>query len=328
MASWMSLYKRFSPCQTARVKQLRSWLLIPLVLICLGACQSGGSDSGSPTPSPNPSSTPSPSAVPEPRAEFFGFGDWGTGTPSQFEVAAAVEADCASRGCDFGLLLGDNFYPTGVSSVADPQWQDKFENVYDGLAGPFYAVLGNHDYDGNEQAQVDYTATQSRWRLPARSYSIRLPEGAAEPLLEIFVIDSNAFGPSAATALQNALDASNATWKLLALHHPIYSNGLHGDDSAGINALLVPVICNRVDAVLAGHDHLFSHLDDPNDGCAFRQFVIGTGGKDLYPANSDPRVLYSESTFGFARFELEPQRMSLEFRRSDGSLAYSFEANK
>ncbi len=328
MASWMSLYKRFSPCQTARVKQLRPWLLLPLVLTFLGACESGDPDVVTPTPSPIPSSAPSPSATPEPRVEFFSFGDWGTGTPSQLEVAASVEADCASRGCDFGLLLGDNFYPTGVSSVADAQWQDKFENVYDGLAGPFYVVLGNHDYDGNEQAQVDYTATQSRWRLPARSYSIRLPEGAAEPLLEIFVIDSNAFGPSAATALQNALDASNATWKLLALHHPIYSNGLHGDDSAGINALLIPTICNKIDAVLAGHDHLFSHLDDPNDGCAFRQFVIGTGGKDLYATNSDPRAVFSESTFGFGRFEVETHRLYMEFRRSNGSLAYSFEANK
>ncbi|KAB2840164.1 hypothetical protein F9K50_06265, partial [bacterium] len=165
----MSLYKRISTCQSARVQTSRSWILLPFFLICFASCQSGGPEPDAPSPSPLP--TPAPSAAPEPRAAFFSFGDWGTGTPSQFEVAAAVAADCATRGCDFGLLLGDNFYPTGVGSVADPQWESKFEDVYAGLAGPFYVVLGNHDYDGNEQAQVDYTALQSRWKLPARAYS-------------------------------------------------------------------------------------------------------------------------------------------------------------
>ncbi|MBL9107498.1 MAG: metallophosphoesterase [Myxococcales bacterium] len=49
---------------------------------------------------------------------------------------------------DFGILLGDNFYVSGVSGVSgvdDPQWQDKFELPYSDLTFPIYAVLGNHD---------------------------------------------------------------------------------------------------------------------------------------------------------------------------------------
>lgn len=301
-----------------------------LMLLCLGACQNiaNGPEAPLPLPSTGINPVPDPAATPAPvRARFFSFGDWGTGTPSQFAVADAVAADCQAKGCDFGLLLGDNFYDFGVESVNDPQWRTKFEDVYT-IDAPFFAVLGNHDYDGNEQAQIDYTALQSRWKLPARAYTIRFPETADSPLLEIFVIDSNAFNDAAALALEGALDGSNATWKLLALHHPIYSNGSHGDDSAGINSLLLPIICNQVDAVLSGHDHLFSHLEEPSDGCPFPQFVIGTGGRNLYPANTDTRSLFSESSFGFARVEVETDRLALEFRRSDLSLGYTFEIQK
>lgn len=305
------------------MKRIKILSLLLLVLAFLNACQDAntGGNPGSPTPSPT--ATPVPTTL-----RFFTFGDWGTSTPSQFAVASAVTSDCQAKGCDFGLLLGDNFYPNGVASVTDPQWQDKFENVYGALPGPFYVVLGNHDYDGNEQAQIDYTATQSRWKLPARAYSIRQPEAAAEPLLEIFVIDSNAFDAAAANALQSALNASTATWKLLAMHHPLYSNGLHGDNSAGSNPLLLPVICEKIDAVLSGHDHLFSHIDNPSDGCNFPQFVIGTGGRDLYTANFDPRAIFTESSFGYGIFEIDPGSLRLEFRRSDGSLAHAFQMTK
>jgi N-acetylmuramoyl-L-alanine amidase len=61
-------------------------------------------------------------------------GDTGTGGPDQFKVAGAIFQTCASSGCDFGLLLGDNFYPDGVSSADDPQRKTKFEQ-------PYFAVL-------------------------------------------------------------------------------------------------------------------------------------------------------------------------------------------
>ncbi|MFO1462742.1 MAG: metallophosphoesterase [bacterium] len=297
-------------------------LLLAFLLLAAAACGNGPAD---PPPGPAASATPTPVPV---EVRFFTFGDWGTGTPSQIAVADAVTQNCLALGCDFGLLLGDNFYPSGVATTSDPQWQSRFEAVYDELPGPFFAVLGNHDYDGNEQAEIDYSSLQGRWKMPGRSYTIAWPPGAPDPVVEIFVVDSNAFDAASAAELQARLAASTARWKLLALHHPVYSNGLHGDDSAGINALLLPAICGKIDAVLAGHDHLFSHLEDPNDGCAFSQFVIGTGGKDLYNANPDPRALYSESTFGFAILEIQSDKLRLEFRRADGSLAYAFALQK
>ncbi len=262
-----------------------------------------------------------------PEITFFSFGDWGTGTQDQQNVADAVTVFCHSTGCDFGLLLGDNFYDEGVDSVSDPKWKNYFEDVYSQLEMPFYVALGNHDHLGNIQAQIDYTELQNRWILPARQYSQIFPEEAQTPLLEIFVIDSETFQINDGEALTSALDNSSAHWKILAMHHPLYSNGSHGD-TQGLKNLLLPIVCQKVDLILSGHDHLFSHLSDPNDGCDFHQIVAGTGGKDLYSAQSDSRALFTKSTFGFFVLNVKKDLMEFRFYEVNQNLAYSFELKK
>jgi tartrate-resistant acid phosphatase type 5 len=291
-----------------------------LALIAGAAC---ADTPASPTRTPSPS--PSPSPTPTPPVRFFTFGDWGTGDSTQQGVATALESHCAAQGCDFGLLLGDNFYEVGVASVIDSQWVDKFENVY-ALDLPFYALLGNHDYDGNETAEIDYSELQDRWKMPAPNYQIRFPAGSNPPWLEIFVIDSNKADSNTAAALEEALAASTAKWKIAAMHHPLYSNGPHPDNELGQNTLLLPLLCPAVDLVLSGHNHFFAQLDDPNDGCRLQQFIVGTGGKSLHSINPDPRAIYSEASHGFGWAEVKSDSLILEFRRSDGSLGYRYEA--
>ncbi|HKX12642.1 MAG TPA: metallophosphoesterase [bacterium] len=303
--------------------------LVALALLgLLTATACGNAPEEPPRPSPTPSASPSPSPLPTPQSvRFFTFGDWGTGGQPQKDVAAAVEKFCPHRGCDFGLLLGDNFYDVGVASVSDPQWQEKFEAVYT-LDVPFYALLGNHDYDGNEQAQIDYSALSERWRMPARNYQIRRGGNEASPLLEIFVIDSNAVDATTSAELQAAIEASEALWKIAALHHPPYSNGPHPDDELGQNAFLLPLICSGIDAVLAGHNHFFAHLDDPNDGCSFQEFIVGTGGRALHSIQNDSRTIYAEAEHGFAWIEASADSLLLEFQRRDLVRGYSYRLEK
>lgn len=296
------------------------------LILCILAGSGCGSPQLAPTlETPAPSATPAPSPSPSPSIRFFAFGDWGTGDQAQLDVAAALEAHCADKGCDFGLLLGDNFYETGVSSTSDSQWKNKFEEVY-ALQIPFFALLGNHDYDGNEQAEIDYSDLQDRWKLPSPNYQITYPQGSSAPAIEIFVIDSNKVDSSSAAALADALTTSQARWKIAALHHPFYSNGPHPDNEMGQNAFLIPLLCPAVDLVLSGHDHFFAQLDEPADGCRFQQFIAGTGGRSLHAIIPDPRTVYTEASHGFVWIEASSSSLSLEFRRSDGSLAYRYEA--
>src|ERR1043165_1559528 len=54
------------------------------------------------------------------------------------------------------LLVGDNFYPCGVSGLGDPQWT-KITAHFGPTHLPIYPVLGNHDYgDQQERGGKNY----------------------------------------------------------------------------------------------------------------------------------------------------------------------------
>lgn len=85
----------------------------PMLLAALLAagCGSGGGDAA-------PASAEA--------VQFVAFGDSGNATPNQAAVGEAMGKVCAERGCDLALMLGDNFYASGVTSVDDEQFQSKF----------------------------------------------------------------------------------------------------------------------------------------------------------------------------------------------------------
>src|SRR5215469_1276932 len=105
---------------------------------------------------------------------FLAVGDWGRhGQDGQSEVALRMGESAEQLSARFVISVGDNFYDNGVTGVDDPAWKTSFEDVYaaQSLQVPWYVALGNHDYRGNSQAQLDYSALSSRWRMPARWYS-------------------------------------------------------------------------------------------------------------------------------------------------------------
>lgn len=257
--------------------------------------------------------------------QFITFGDWGSGEPAQQAVADAATRYCSTQNCGFVLTLGDNFYQFGVGSTQDPKWKTYFKDVYKNLNLPFYAVIGNHDERGSIPAQIDYGKIDSSWRMPGEFYSIKVPNGVASPVVEIFVINNgdDQFQPDEKAWLEKALSQSKATWKILALHKPIISNGQHGDDSADINDGLVPIICGKVDLALSGHDHNFSYLKGSWDKCPIAQLVVGTGGKEVRAVNTkDPRIISTGFFFGFGWFAATPETLKFRMIKTDGSVFY------
>ena len=88
--------------------------------------------------------------------------------------------------------MGDNFYEDGVQSTSDPQWRSSFETIYSApsLQIPWYVALGNHDYRGVPQAQIDYAKISHRWQMPSRYYKVSGGQIGA-PHLDLFVIDTS-----------------------------------------------------------------------------------------------------------------------------------------
>ena len=217
------------------------------------------------------------------------------------------------------LELGDNFYPRGVLSADDPQFQTAFEKPYELFNVPVYVVLGNHDNgsnggEGNNNARGDFQLQYQspKWRMPARYYNFGVPLGSSAPFAEFFALDSNPLTSYVADAdpkwepkayaakqlawLQQKVQASSAAWKVVFAHHPYVSNGLHGNagtydsDKTGEKetspgtewkALLDKGVCEQhVDLYLSGHDHDLEWLKPVAD-CGRTQFIVsGAGAPD------------------------------------------------
>ena len=265
---------------------------------------------------------------------FFTFGDWGTGNQAEKNVEMQTQKVCALLGCDFGLFLGDNFYEDGVTSVDDPKWNSRYVDIYHPLKVPMYAIVGNHDWNGNAKAQVEYTKKDPYWKMPAFNYSFSYPinnnrKDKTPPLVEVFAINTSKFTHEAEVELSTALDKSRATWKILALHHPIIDNA-GGDDDMDQKKLwpkLRPLVCGKIDVMLSSDEHFFSHLKDTSDTCKPEQLIIGTGGRRLETPRSVPKniqLFYTESSHGLGFFEVFPTELQFRFIREDGTVPYKY----
>jgi len=275
---------------------------------------------------------------------FIAVGDTGTGKEGQYKVADAIEKVCADHGCDFALGLGDNIYESGVDSVEDEQWLDKFEKPYQNLDFPFYMTLGNHDnsyFAGGGLAnvkgeiQVDYHYEENRfsekWNMPARYYHFSAPLADSEPLVDFFSLDSNPlatlsdlkkdywqlpYKKKQAKWFDETIKSTLGKWKIAFAHHPYMSNGSHGnaglyDYVAGLGSVyknfLEQEVCNRVDVIIAGHDHDMQWLRPVQPCGKTFHIVSGAGAKSRSFSNPDRNQSYwqADETLGFFYIEIE-----------------------
>ncbi|MEO7992031.1 MAG: metallophosphoesterase, partial [Chryseolinea sp.] len=105
---------------------------------------------------------------------FLIVGDWGrNGQGDTQDVADWMGVAANQVNAKFVISTGDNFYCCGVASTEDYQWVSSFENVFrsHSLQIPWYVTLGNHDYQGNVQAQIDYGKKNQRWKMPDRYFT-------------------------------------------------------------------------------------------------------------------------------------------------------------
>jgi len=245
------------------------------------------------------------------KTSFLAFGDFGMGTPEQYQVAQSMVDFCKENRCDFATLLGDNIYPSGVQSAYDLDWKTKFEEPYKELQLDFYPTLGNHDYFGNIQAQLDYSKENPHWMFPARYYSF------VECLAEFFVIDTENFDEEQILWLKENLATSRSHWKILIGHRPIFSHGGHGD-SERLKKDLLPVIKNKVDFYLSGHDHDLEYMKKNYNP----DFVVSGAAGETRPVGKGKSTLFSESSVGFAHLELSSRTALVRFIGKNGRVLF------
>ena len=266
---------------------------------------------------------------------IFAMGDWGEDTAAQRQVAAAMatRAKDTSPRLTAVILCGDNFY-FRLTGIDDPRWQNLFEQMYDpkALKVPFYACLGNHDYDGeNKRIELEYAKQNknSRFKLPASYYRVDLP--AEQPLLTLIMLDSNRDNINESQWnqqidwLRQQLASPRATWTICCAHHPMFSNGFvfyNGILQRDWGTLFE---ANHVDFYLAGHEHNLQHLEIPGWSESF--IIAGGGGAHPHPLFRSDRG-FSREVFGFVEFELTSDKALVRYIGADSQIVHEFERDK
>lgn len=239
------------------------------------------------------------------------FGDSGMSNPNQKRVAQAMKSFCEEHRCDLVTLLGDNIYPSGVSSESDLQWKEKFEVPFMSLQLPFYPVFGNHDYHGSLQAQIDYSKLNPNWKFPSRFYRFKEGDG------EFFMLDTENLDAEQLKWLDESLTTSLADWKIVCGHRPIYSHGGHGDSSE-LKEKLLPLLKNRVDLYFSGHDHNLEFMDKGYHP----KFVVSGASSDVRKVGKGKSTVFAANEYGFGHLLIQKSKAEFVFVDADGKILF------
>lgn len=137
--------------------------------------------------------------IPADAFNFTVLGDWGGfpkpfyTTPIQLNSAKLLNQVADIADSQFTLAIGDNFYFWGVDSIHHPHFTKTFENIYTSraLQKPWYPLMGNHDWQGQDQIQIEYSEINYRWTFPYFYYSVEYKFGKnLDKTLKILMTDS------------------------------------------------------------------------------------------------------------------------------------------
>jgi hypothetical protein len=274
--------------------------------------------------------------------DFLAMGDFGTGNEHQRAVARqmATFAKKLNRPLTAVLALGDNFY----GKLAPERFGPHFEQMYrkEDFDCPFYAILGNHDYGpkydsgqgpAKAKLQLDYAKNNptSRWKMPAKWYSVELPD-AKNPLVKIILLDGNSFlgalTPKEKLAQKRWLDAelkkkTDAPWKWMITHYPVFSEtSKRGDNAKLIESLGGHLKANQFSLYLSGHDHNLQHIEANGYDTSF--IVSGAGGQKLYEVTPSKRG-YSQMILGFNHIHVTRDKVTVQFIDTEGRCMHEFQ---
>ncbi len=267
-------------------------------------------------------------SFPHDQLNFLVLGDWGRkGNEIQTDVAKQMGIDAHRDNSQFIISTGDNFYNDGVLSLSDDHWERSFEKVYTSpsLDIPWYISLGNHDHKGDTQAQVDYTSKSDRWTLPSPYYTRHLLIDDSTTALIVFidptpiredVIDAAKIqGATGGAALQlkwldETLAASDATWRIVVGHHPLFSVGeAHRNSDSMISNLQQVLEEHKVHVYFSGHAHSLQHLKPEG---SVHYFVSGSGSH-VRRVRPDPKTIAAKSVPGFLAVSLTSTQLTVQF---------------
>ena len=247
----------------------------------------------------------SPSAL-----AFAVIGDFGTGGKNQFRVAEEMVVTYWRQPYSLMLTTGDNVYFGDVAERAQEVIDKPYRPLFD--AGvQFRPAVGNHDVDDPE----DLPETLATLGMPGRYYSF-----TSGPV-DFFALDSNLMDGDQLMWLMERLSCSDNVWQVVYMHHPLYSSGYHGSDTALRERLEPILMAGGADIVFSGHDHNYGR-STPQHGIV--HVVTGGGGRRLRSVGASAFTAVSESELHFLLVEASRDTMEIRALDTDGVAIDSF----
>jgi tartrate-resistant acid phosphatase type 5 len=222
------------------------------------------------------------------------------------------------------LLLGDNVYDCGASSLDAPEWTTVIAPLL-AFGKPVYPVLGNHDWGSRAlgkrrcdlstpMVEIEKSGTTGfeQWIFPAPNYVVDTPSA------EIILFDSTPIaqnwpqeGQRSLCALRSALSQTKTKpWRIVVAHHPLYSCGEHGDQRETVRirqAVEGLLQQSGVDLYVTGHDH---DLEIRSEPAAPPVYLISGSGSKTRPGDCKPSPTF-QVVGGFAVLEVTAESLTL-----------------
>jgi acid phosphatase type 7 len=285
----------------------------------VGACSSEGAAPERPATTTTTSSTTTTTTA-APAAEedpvLVAAGDIAC-VPGMAVTAAECQHEATAR-------LVESLDPDVVAVLGDLQYEygeaANFAASYDPTWGRFKdrtrPAVGNHEYAGG-RAPGYYGYWGAAAHPPGGWYSYDLGTWHVVVLNSVCSVVGCDEGSEQLAWLRADLAANPRACTLAYFHHPRVTSGLHGPDTS-VQPLWDALVAAGTEVVLGGHDHHYERLQTPE---GIRQFVVGTGGRNLYPVlgRADGSEVVDTRTFGVLALTLRPDRYDWRFVPIPGS---------
>lgn len=244
---------------------------------------------------------------------FTVIGDYGSGRPVYKDIVKNIIKNDSS----LVLTTGDNVY----YNATEQDWQKKWDPTMPALtkAKRFMPTLGDHDIRSGPAAYFK--------RFPqlkgARYYAF------SQGGVRFFSVDTNEAlqkGSIQHEWLERELAATKEKWKVISLHHPLWSSVPSKKNRDNLAPLLAKY---GVDLVFGGHEHWYNRSKPLNEHGTL-QVVTGTGGESLVPFffPQEKWSAFRAAKWGHVEVEVTGNALVGRYILRDGSVADTFVVGK
>ena len=285
-------------------------------------------------------------AIAEDNVNFYIANDLGrNGYYEQKPIAELMGNLAENISIEFVAAPGDVHHFEGVASVNDPLWMTNYELIYSHpeLMLDWYPLLGNHEYRGNTQAVLDYGTVSRRWTMPGRYYFKEVKIGKEKallvfidttPLIDKYREDSSVY-PDACKQdmekqlawIENTLKSSDAKWKIVLGHHPVYAQTKKSDtERADMQKRLKPLLDkHNADIYFCGHIHNFQHIQPAGSKV---DYLVNSSASLARKVSPIEGTKFCSPDAGFTIVSMSDDALTFYLMNGKGKILYTYTKTK